>query len=52
MNLKNFPYKALVTKLYEDLQEDLATFPEQNYQLDEIPLSDFINQDLSFSAKR
>lgn len=51
MNLENFPYKALVKKLYEDFKEDLKNFHEEDYQLLDIPLGEFINQNFYSSLQ-
>ena len=48
MNSDNFPYKALVKKLYEDLKKDLLNFQEKDYQLCTMPLSNFLNQNQYF----
>lgn len=44
MNLPDFPYKALVKKLYESLKDDLNNLNEKEYQLLDMPLSSVINQ--------
>lgn len=51
MNLDNFPYKALIKKLYEDFKEDLENFHEEDYQLLDISFDEFINQNFYSSSK-
>ncbi len=52
INTSDFPYKALVEKLYQDLKEDLANFNEKDYQLLDMPLLDFLNHNFNFSIKK
>ena len=52
INSKNFPYKALIKKIYEDLNEDLINFNEKDYQLLDTPLNIFLNQNQSSQIKR
>ncbi len=42
MDLDDFPYKALVEKIYKDLKEDLENFNEKDYKLNDMILEDYI----------
>jgi hypothetical protein len=48
MDLVDFLYKALVKKLYESFEEDLNNFNENEYQLLDLPLSEFLNQNKEY----
>ncbi len=52
MEFEDFPYKALVKKIYEDLRDDLNNFQEEKYQLLDITLNEFVYNNLETSLKK